>query len=208
MMSLYPPIAEFMLVFSFPGLSFSELFSLSCRTAGRRGPIPVRIPAWRPRATNPRRGRFALRKRTILSSFWGGSRNRLVIKIVSPLSHNAASDESLQRPKSVSILRCYKADGIPDRLRPSGPPDAVNIIFRVHRKIEIHDVRNPVHVNPSRRDIGCDEQADRSRFEGFQSIQALVLGTIRMEGCRCDLRSSQTPRDSVGAMFCPRENEH
>ena len=148
------------------------------------------------------------KRRTILSSFRGGSGHRVVIKIVSPLPYNAASDEPLQRTKSVSIFRRHKADGIPDRLCPSGPPDAVNIIFRVHRKIEIHDVRNAVHVNPSRRNISCDQHADLSRFEGFQGIQALVLGTIRMEGCCRDLRCSQTLRDSVGTMFCPRENEH
>ena len=99
----------------------------------------------------------------------------MIIKIVSPLSHNAASDESLQRTKSVSIFRRHKADGIPDRLCPSGPPDAVNIIFRVHRKIEIDDMRNAVHVNTSRRNIGCDKHADFSGFKGFQCVQALVL---------------------------------
>ena len=151
-------------------------------------PIPARISARRPRATIPRRGRFALSKRTILSSFRRGRRNRLIIKIVSPLSHDAASDESFQRTKRVSIFRRHKADGIPDRLCPSSPPDAVNIIFRVHRKIKIHDVRNAVHVNPSRRNIGRDEHADLSRFEVFQGIQALVLRTIRMEGRRRDLR--------------------
>ena len=88
----------------------------------------------------------------------------MIIKIVSSLSHHATSDESLQSAKSVSIFRRHKADGIPDRLCPSGPPDSVNIIFRMHRKIEIHDVRNTVHVNPSRRNIGCDEHADLSRF--------------------------------------------
>ena len=132
----------------------------------------------------------------------------MIIKIVSSLSHHATSDESFQRAKSLSIFRRHKADGVSDRLCPSGPPDSVNIIFRMHRKIEIHDVRNAVHVNPPRRNIGCDEHADLSRFEGFQGIQALVLRTIRMEGCRRDLRCSQTLRDSVGTMFCPRENEH
>ena len=136
------------------------------------------ISAGRPCAAIPGRGRFALGKRTIFSSFRGGGRNRVIIKVVSPLSHYAASDESLQRTKSVSIFRRHKADGVPDRLCPSGPPDAVNIIFRVHRKIEIHDVRNAVHVNPSRRNIGRHEHADLSRFEGFQGVQALVLGTI------------------------------
>ena len=142
----------------------------------------------------------------ILSTFLRG--DRVIIKIVSPLSHNAASDESLQRTKSVSIFRRHEADGIPDRLCSSGPPDAVDIIFRVHWKIEIHNVRNAVHVNPSRRNIGRDEHADLSRFEGLQGIQTLVLGTIGMEGCRRDPGSSQTFRDSVGTMFCPRENEH
>ena len=86
----------------------------------------------------------------------------MIIEIVSSLSHHATSDESFQRAKSLSIFRRHKADGVSDRLCPSGPPDSVNIIFRMHRKIEIHDVRNAVHVNPSRRNISCDEHADRS----------------------------------------------
>ena len=132
----------------------------------------------------------------------------MIVKIVGPLSHHATSDESLQRTKSISIIRCDKADGISDGLGPSRSPDAVDIIFRVHREIEIHDVRNAVHVNASGRNIGGHEHTDLSRFKGFQGIQALVLGAIGMERRRRDLRSSQALSDSVGAVLRPREDEH
>jgi hypothetical protein len=134
--------------------------------------------------------------------------NRLIVKIIRPLSHDAASDKSLQRTKSISIVWCHKADGIPDRLCPSGPPDAVNIIFRVHGKIKIHNVRYAIHIDPSCRNIGGDEHAHISGFKGSQGVEALILGTIRMEGGRGNLRSCQTLGDSIGAVFCSRENEH
>jgi hypothetical protein len=132
----------------------------------------------------------------------------MIIKIIRPLPDHAASDESFQRTKSVAILRRDKADGISDRLRSSGSPDAVHIVFRMHGKIEIDDVRNAVDVNASSRDIGRHEHADLSGFEGFQRTQPLVLRTIRMKGGRRDLRSSQALRDSVGAVLSPGENKH
>jgi hypothetical protein len=126
----------------------------SPETSAIAPPIPARISHWLLWAAVTWMGRFALRQWTILSLLREGGRNCVIIKIVGPLSHHAASDESLQRTKRVSIFRRDKTDGIADGLRSSSPPDAVNIIFRVHREIEIHDVRNTIHVNPSGRNIG------------------------------------------------------
>jgi hypothetical protein len=132
----------------------------------------------------------------------------MIIKIIRPLPDHAASDESFHRTKGFAILRCDKADGISDRMRSSGSSDAVYVVFRMHRKIEIDDVRNAVDVNAASRDIGCHEHADLSGFEGFQRTQPLVLRTIRMKGGGGDLRSSQALGDSVGAVLSPGENKH
>ena len=45
----------------------------------------------------------------------------------------------------------------------AGAPDAMNVILRVHRKIVIHHVRNPIDVDAARGDIGRDQNADRAR---------------------------------------------
>ena len=83
----------------------------------------------------------------------------------------------------------------------------MNVILRVHGKIVIHDVRNSVHVDPARGNVGRDQNADRARFEIFQRAEPLVLRAIRMDRARLDAAAFETARDPVGAVLRAGENE-
>ena len=74
-----------------------------------------------------------------------------VVETLRPFTDDAAPDEAFQRPQFVPVLRRDKADGVAHRMRPAGASDTVDIIFRMHREIIIHHVRNAVHVNAARR---------------------------------------------------------
>ena len=91
-----------------------------------------------------------------------------IVETFRPLADDAAADESLQRAQFVPVLRRDKADGVAHRVRPAGAADAMDIIFRVHREIVIHHMRNTVHVNAARRDVRRHQHAHRAGLEIFQ----------------------------------------
>ena len=109
-----------------------------------------------------------------------GWRRGGIIKTFGFLPHNTATDETFERAQFTLIFVRDETDGVADGVRATGAADAVDVILGLHRKIIIHDVRNPVHVNAARRDIRRDQHADRAGFEIFQRLEPLVLRTVGM----------------------------
>ena len=69
-------------------------------------------------------------------------------------------------------------------------------------------MRNPIHIDAARGDVGGDEDTDRAGFEILQRTEPLVLRTIGMDGARLNSAAFQTPSDLVSAMLGPGENEN
>ena len=65
----------------------------------------------------------------------------------------------------------------------------MDVILRVHREIVIHHVRNPIHVDAARGNVGRDQNADGAGLEILQRAQPLILRSIRMDRARRDLSS-------------------
>ena len=79
----------------------------------------------------------------------------------------------------------------------------MHVILRLRRKIEIHDMRDPLDVDAARGDVRGDENAHRSALEGFECGQPLVLTPIGVKGGRADPRLRELAGDLVGAMLRP-----
>ena len=122
--------------------------------------------------------------------------------------HDAATDETLERTQRPLIFRRNETDRIADGVRAAGATDAMDVILRVHREIVVHHMRNPVHIDAPRGDVGRHQNADRAGLEILQRTQPLVLRTIGMDRPRLDSAAFETARDLVGAVLCPGENEH
>ena len=106
-----------------------------------------------------------------------------VIEIADLLTRNPAGDESLQGAKRPMILRRHKADRIADGVRTPGAADAMHVVFRMGREIEIDDVRDAFDVDAARRDVGGYQHANRTALELAQRFQALILTSIRVQRC-------------------------
>lgn len=91
---------------------------------------------------------------------------------------DSPSDEALQRPKRRFVIRSHEAQGVTNGLRAPGSSDTVNVIFRLRREIEIHDVRDSDHINSARGDVCGHEDTHRSGLEVFESFQALSLSLV------------------------------
>jgi len=144
----------------------------------------------------------------VFISFWDGRREGNVVETFSPFSHDAAPDKPFQRTQCASILGCHKTDGVTDRLCSSGASNAMDIILRVHREIVIHHVRDPIHIDAARGDVGGDEDTDGAGFEILQCAEPLVLRAIGMDGSRFNSTAFETASDLVGATLSPGKNEN
>src|SRR5262245_43747405 len=84
----------------------------------------------------------------------------------------------------------------------------MDIIFRVHREIVIHYMRDPIHINAARGDVGGNEDADGARFEILQCTEPLVLRAIGMDGSRSDSAAFEATSDFISTMFGPDKNKN
>jgi hypothetical protein len=106
------------------------------------------------------------------------------------------------------IFRRNKANGIADGVCATGASNSMHIILRVHWEIVIHHMRDPIHIDAARGDVGGDKDADRSRFEIFQGTEPLVLRAIGMDRSRFDSAAFETASDPVGAALGPGKNQN
>src|SRR4030095_14712635 len=132
-------------------------------------------------------------------------RSLIVIETFRLFPYDAAADETLERTQWPLIFRCNETDRITDGVCAAGASDAMDIILRVHREIVIHDMRDSIHIDAARGDVGGDEHTDRAGFEILQRAQPLVLRAIGMDSSRLDPASFETASDLVGAVLGPGE---
>lgn len=60
----------------------------------------------------------------------------------------------------------------------SCPPNAVNIIFKCLREVEVDHVRDVLHINASTRDVCCDEHFTLSILEPLHDSFSLRLRLV------------------------------
>src|SRR3954463_7832398 len=135
-------------------------------------------------------------------------RGGVVIKTFRAFPDNAAPDETLERTQRPVIFRRDKADRIADGKGAAGAANAMDVILRMHREIVVHDVRNPIYVDPARGDVGRDEDTHGAGLEILQCPEPLVLRTIRVDSPRLDAAAFETARDPIGAVLRARENKN
>src|ERR1700686_1610024 len=104
-----------------------------------------------------------------------------VVEIAGTLPWNPACDESFQRSQRSLILGRHEADGVADRVSAAGAANAMHVILRMRREIEVHYVRDTFDVDAARSDVGRDENTDRAALELAQGLEPLTLTSIRMQ---------------------------
>lgn len=114
---------------------------------------------------------------------WG-----VVVESLQSLSNKTTPDEEFQVGQKIQIVRRDKAHGIPARFSSSGAADAVDVIFGIHWKIEIHHMRHAVDVNPARNDVGGDKHLDLAILEVLQRLRPLLLRAAGMQLRHTDTR--------------------
>jgi hypothetical protein len=86
--------------------------------------------------------------------------------------------------------------------------DAVNIIFGNVRQLEVDDVRYAFDIDPSRGNVGGDEDPAAAGAKAGQCALALGLRLVSMDGDRLDPGPAQMSHDPVRTVLCASEHEH
>ena len=109
--------------------------------------------------------------------------------------------------EKVAFVGIAKPNGNSCRARATSSPNAVHVRFRFVRKIEIENVRDPVHIQSARGDIGGDQDARVSCAESRQSTFSLALGLVSVDGHRADSSLHQHTAKTICMMFGAYEYE-
>jgi hypothetical protein len=90
----------------------------------------------------------------------------------------------------------------------SGSADAVDIVFRHVRQLEIDDVRHAFDIDPACGDVGGHEHSAMAGAEAGERAFALRLRFVAVNGGGFDAGADEMPRDPVRTMLCSGEDEH
>src|SRR6476620_2770583 len=93
---------------------------------------------------------------------------------------------ALHAAQEVDLVDAHEADGLAGRTRPTGPPDAMDVVLRVPRQFEVDDDRQILDVEATCRDIGRDEDADLAGLEALErpgpfGLRAVAVDRDRLE---------------------------
>src|SRR5205823_4631293 len=102
----------------------------------------------------------------------------------------ALADGALDGAEIVLFVRRDEGDGVAGQLRARGAADAMDVILRHPRHIEIDHVRKRLDVDPARRDVGSDENLIAPVLESGQRVGTLRLAAVARTGA---IRFSSLP---------------
>ena len=105
------------------------------------------------------------------------------------------------------LFPAHQGEGVPHRFRACGAADAVDVILRCVRYVEIDHMADILNVNPARRDVGCHHHLVATPPELFQGMETLVLASVPVENGDLDPAPLQFPRETIGIMFRSAEDE-
>ncbi len=89
----------------------------------------------------------------------------------------------------------------------AGAPDAVHVVGRNHRQLEVHDVRERLDIESARRDLGRHQAQDAPVLEIGERAYALRLRLVAMNGRCGDAVLVQLLGQTVGAVLGAGEDQ-
>ena len=89
----------------------------------------------------------------------------------------------------------------------SGSTDTVNVGLGFVGNFEVDNVREFFDINPSCRDVGCDEDSRLPRLEVSQGVLPSVLCLVSVDGFGLDTSLIHKLREFVRSVFCTGEDK-
>ena len=107
-----------------------------------------------------------------------------------PVRHEALLDRPrdglLEHPldaaQQVHLVHAHERDRLAGQARPAGPADAMDVVLRVPRELEVDDDRQVLDVEPAGSDVGRDQDADLAGLEALERARPFGLRSVRVDG--------------------------
>src|SRR5438094_1980870 len=120
---------------------------------------------------------------------------------------NRLPEQALDAAEEVCLVDADEADRLARRSGPTRPPDPMDVVLRVPRELEVHDMREVLDVEAARRDVRGDEDADLAGLELLQGAGPLRLGPIAVDRDRVEALAIEPRREARRPDLRPREDQ-
>ena len=121
---------------------------------------------------------------------------------------NFLADEVLDRRNLLQVFGRHDRKRVTDVLGAPRATDAVDVVFRVMRHVEIDHVADLLDVDAARGDIGGDHDFVSAVAKSAKRAFALALRAARVQHRHRVALLMQLARDAVGPVFRAAENQH
>ena len=110
-------------------------------------------------------------------------------------------------PQVRAFVRRAEGNGDAVRAGARGAADAVDVLLRHVRQVEVDDVGDVVDVDAARGDFGGDENARLALLEAIERTGALALALVAVDGVGVEAGAFELLRDAVGAVLGAGEHQ-
>ncbi len=119
-----------------------------------------------------------------------------------------ALDEPLDVPQQLVLVHAHQGDRLPLVAGPAGATDAVHVILRDVRQLEVHHMGQLVDVQAAGGDVGGHQHPDGVPLEVRQGAGARGLALVAVNGRGGDAVRLQILGQAVGTMLGAGEHQH
>jgi hypothetical protein len=127
--------------------------------------------------------------------------SRCVVEIGHRHSRQPLVDGALDVADAALVLGRNQRKRRPRQLCARCTADAVYVVLRRRRHVEVDDVPERRHVDPSRRDVGRNEDPILTTFEPGKRVGALRLRPVAVDALHADFVVLEVLRQTIGAML-------
>ena len=136
-----------------------------------------------------------------------GSHGAVRLESRDHLGRDRPAQQRLDVTEERRLVDADERDRLPVRARTPGPPDAVDVVLRDHRQLEVDDVGELLDVQASSRDVRRHEDGDAALLEVGQRLDALGLALVAVDRGGVDAVLDQLLRQAVRTVLGAGEDQ-
>jgi hypothetical protein len=133
--------------------------------------------------------------------------SRRVVEIRNHHARNPAAHGTLDCIEAALLVGSDEREGITRGIGTTRAADAVNVVFRGTRHIEVDNVAECLDVDATRGNVGRDQHRIASTLESIERRRPLRLRAVAVNALRINPVAHQVLGNSVGAMLRACEDE-
>ena len=136
-----------------------------------------------------------------------GRSGSLVIEIGQGQFGQRFPHDSLKCPNHVVVFRCDQCESVAGAFRAPGAPDAVDVGVGGIGHVEVDHVRDALHIQAARGDVGGDHDLVSAVLEALECGLTLSLRAVAVQAGDVEAGARDLLGNTVGAVFGAGEDQ-